>query len=190
MIIIGILGEIGSGKSYVAKQFGYPVFNADKEVTEIYKKNKVCFNKLKKLLPNNIKTFPIDKVELTNAILTNKKNIKKISKIVHPFVRKKMNLFLLRNQKRKIVILDVPLLLENKINNKEMILIFVDSKKSDILSRLSKRKSFNSKLFKRLKEIQLPLDYKKRQSHFFIKNYYTKKFVRKSIKNILKDILK
>ena len=71
-----------------------------------------------------------------------------------------------------------------------MILIFVDSKKSDILSRLSKRKSFNSKLFKRLKEIQLPLDYKKRQSHFIIKNYYTKKFVRKSIKNILKDILK
>ena len=71
-----------------------------------------------------------------------------------------------------------------------MILIFVDSKKSDILSRLSKRKSFNSKLFKRLKEIQLPLDYKNRQSHFIIKNYYTKKFVRKSIKNILKDILK
>ena len=36
---IGILGDIGSGKSFVAKQFGYPVFNADKEVANIYKKS-------------------------------------------------------------------------------------------------------------------------------------------------------
>ena len=45
---IGILGDIGSGKSYVAKNFGYPVFNADSEVSKIYKKNKKIFNKLKK----------------------------------------------------------------------------------------------------------------------------------------------
>ena len=48
MIRIGILGDIGSGKSYVAKNFGYPVFNADSEVSKIYKKNEKIFNKLKK----------------------------------------------------------------------------------------------------------------------------------------------
>ena len=48
MIKIGILGDIGSGKSYVAKQFGCPVFDADAEVIKIYKKNKICFNRLKK----------------------------------------------------------------------------------------------------------------------------------------------
>ena len=47
MIKIGILGDIGSGKSYVAKQFGFPVFDADVEVTKIYKKNRTCFNRLK-----------------------------------------------------------------------------------------------------------------------------------------------
>ena len=52
MIKIAILGDIGSGKSYVAKQFGYPVFNADIEVNKIYKNNKICFKKLKKKLPN------------------------------------------------------------------------------------------------------------------------------------------
>jgi dephospho-CoA kinase len=52
MIKIGILGEIGSGKSYVAINFGYPVFNADHEVAELYKKNKKIFNILKKILPN------------------------------------------------------------------------------------------------------------------------------------------
>ena len=163
MIKIGILGDIGSGKSFIARSFGYPVFNADNEVAEIYKKNKICFVKLKRLLPKYIEKFPIDKTELTNAILSNKNNIKKITKIVHPLVRKKLNLFLSKNKTKKLVILDIPLLLENKIKNKDTILVFVDAKKSDILKRLRKRKGFNSKIFKRLKEIQLPLDYKKKK---------------------------
>ena len=179
MIKIGILGDIGSGKSFVAKSFGYPVFNADNEVVKIYKKSRICFLKLKKLLPKYIKTFPTDKSELTNAILSNKNNIKKITKIVHPLVRKKMNLFLLKNKNRKLVILDIPLLLENKIKNKNMILVFVDAKKADISRRLSKRKEFNNKILKRLREIQLPLDYKKGKSQYIIENFYTKKIVRK-----------
>ena len=62
MIKIGIVGDIGCGKSFVSKQFGYPVFNADKEVLKIYKKNKTCYIKLKKLFPKNIKSFPIKKI--------------------------------------------------------------------------------------------------------------------------------
>ncbi len=189
MIKIGILGDIGSGKSVVAKSFGYPVFNADYEVAKIYKENKICFIKLKKLLPKYIKVFPIDKTELNSAILSNKNNIKKITKVVHPLVRKKLNLFFLKNKKKKLVILDIPLLLESKIKIEDTILIFVKAKKSDILKRLRKRKSFNNKILKRLKEIQLPLDYKKRKSKYVIKNYHTKKFVRKSVKNLLKKIL-
>ena len=56
MIKIAIIGDIGSGKSYVAKQFGYPVFNADKEVKKIYKNSRKCFKKLKKI-PNFIYFF-------------------------------------------------------------------------------------------------------------------------------------
>ena len=51
MIKIGILGDIGSGKSYVARNFGYPVFNADHEVAQLYQKNKKIFISLKKSLP-------------------------------------------------------------------------------------------------------------------------------------------
>ena len=50
MIRIGILGGIGSGKSYVAKNFGYPVFDADLEVSKLYKNNKKIFVKLKKII--------------------------------------------------------------------------------------------------------------------------------------------
>ena len=47
MIKIAVVGDIGSGKSHIAKLFGYPVFSADQEVASIYKKNKNCFKRLK-----------------------------------------------------------------------------------------------------------------------------------------------
>jgi dephospho-CoA kinase len=120
MIKIGILGDIGSGKSYVAKNFNCPVFNADHEVAKLYQQKKNIFNKLKKSLPKYIYSFPIEKKEISNAILANKNNLKKIVKIVHTEVRKKMNIFLKKHKNRKIVILDIPLLLENKINKKRI----------------------------------------------------------------------
>jgi len=186
MIKIGILGDIGSGKSYVAQNFGYPVFNADYEVAKLYQQNKKIFNKLKKSLPKYIFSFPIEKKEISNAILANKNNLNKIIKIVHFEIKKKMNLFLKKYKNSKIVILDIPLLLENKINNNEDILVYVQSKQSDILKRLKKRKNFNQKLLKKFKTIQLPVDYKKKKSDFIIKNDFTKKSVNDGIKKILK----
>ena len=100
-----------------------------------------------------------------------------------------MNIFLSKNRNKKIVILDIPLLLENKINKKNDILVFVKSKKLDILKRLRKRENFNPKLLNKFKSIQLPLDYKKKKSQFVIKNNFTNKAVNKSIKKILKNIL-
>ena len=129
MIKIAILGEIGSGKSFVAKNFGYPVFNADLEVSKLYKKDKKVFNQLNKTLPKYINSFPINKKQIVTAILKNNKNLNKIIKIIHKEIRKKMKLFLKRNKNKKFVILDIPLFLENKINSNKDILIYVKSKK-------------------------------------------------------------
>ena len=189
MIKIGILGDIGSGKSYIAKNFGYPVFNADNEVSSLYKKNKKIFIKLKKVLPKYIHSYPINKSEISDAILANSFNLKKIIKIVHLEVQKKLNIFLKKNRKKKIIILDIPLLLENKINKKNDILVFVESKKLDILKKLKKRENYNKKLLNKFKNIQLPLDYKKKRSQYIIKNNFTKKSIKTSIKKILKEIL-
>ncbi len=190
MIRIGVLGDIGSGKSYFANNLGFPVFDADYEVAKLYKKNKKIFLKLKKILPKNIKSFPIEKKEITEAILEKKGNLKKIIEIVHTEVRKKMYLFFKKNKSKKFVVLDVPLLLENKLNKKSDILIFIDSKKSDILKRLIKRKNFNKELFNKFKKVQFSSQYKMKKSHFVIKNDFTKKTLKKSVKLILKKILK
>ena len=188
MIRIGLLGDIGSGKSYVAKNFGYPVFNADYEVSKLYKKNKKIFIKLKKILPKFIRIFPVDKTQISDAILANDQNLKKIIKIIHEEIRKKMFIFLKKNKNKKIIVLDIPLLLENKLNRKKDILVFVQSKKSDILKNLEKRANFNKKLYNKFKNIQLPLDYKKKQSNFIIKNKFTKKSVKSAVTEILKQI--
>ena len=186
---IGILGDIGSGKSYIAKCFGFPVFNADLEVAKIYKHNKKVFQKLKKELPNYFHSFPVKKKEIINAILSNKKNLKKIIKIVHYEVRKKMNDFLKKNKNKKLVVLDIPLLLENKINKKRDILIFVESKKSEILKRLKKRKNFNMKILNNFRKIQLSLVLKKKKSQFIIKNNFKKESVKVKIKEIIKNLV-
>ena len=189
MIKIGILGDIGSGKSYVAQKFGYPVFNADYEVAKLYQLDKKIFDQLKKSLPKHIFSFPIEKVEISNTILANKKNLKKIVKIVHKEIRKKMNIFLKKHKNKKIIILDIPLLLENKINKKEDILVFIQSKQSDILKNLKLRKNFNKELLKKFKNIQYSSKYKKKKSDFIIKNDFTKKSVNDGIKKILKEII-
>jgi dephospho-CoA kinase len=189
MIRIGILGDIGSGKSHVANNFGYPVFNADHEVSKLYKEDKKIFKKLNKKLPKYISSFPIDKNEITKAILSNKVNLKKIITIVHYEIRKVLKLFLKKNRNKKIIILDIPLLLENKINNQNDILVFVDSKKINIEKRLKKRPNFNPKLIRKFKKIQFSSFYKKKKSNFIIKNNFKKKTVNDSIKKILNEIL-
>ena len=189
MIRIAVLGDIGSGKSYVSKLFGYPVFSADKEVVKIYNKNQNCFIRLKNKLPKFITSFPIKKHEINKAIIINKNNIKKISKIVHPYVRLEMNKFLKKNKKKKIVVLDIPLLLEGNLNRKKDILVFVESRKKLINIKLKKRKNFDKKVFNELKNLQLPLEFKKKKSNFIIKNNFNGETVKKNVKNILSKIL-
>jgi len=123
MIRFALVGDIGSGKSFISNLFNYPVFNADLEVADIYKKNKSCFFKIKKLIPNHFSSFPIKKNELIQSIIADKNNLKKISSVVHPIVRKKLNVFLKKNKNKKIVVLDIPLYFEKKLKKKNDIVI-------------------------------------------------------------------
>ena len=188
MIRIAIVGDIGSGKSYVAKQFGYQVFNADNEVKKIYKNNRKCFRKLKKKIPKYINSFPVKKNNLFKAIMDNNNNLEKIVKIIHPEIRIKMNKFIKKNKNKKIVVLDIPLLLENKINKKKDIIVFIDAKKKEINKRLKKRGNINLQLIKKFKKVQLSLEFKKKKSSFIIKNNFKNYSVKKSVRYILKSI--
>jgi len=100
-----------------------------------------------------------------------------------------MNKFLIKNKKKKIIVLDIPLLLENKLNKKNDILIFVQAKRKEIYKNLKKRGNFNIKLIKKFKQIQSSIEFKKKKSDFVIKNNFKHNYVRKNVKQILKKIL-
>ena len=189
MIVVGVLGDIGAGKSFVSKQFKCPIFNADIEVNKIYRNSKTCYKKLKNKLPKYLKSYPIDKIELTKAILAKKDNLKKIINVVHPLIRKKMYNFLKKNAKKKLVVLDVPLLIENNLNKKKYILIFVDSKKTKINEHLKKRKNYNKKIIENLRKLQKTAFHKKKLSTYIIKNDFKLLTVKKRVKFIKKRIL-
>ena len=189
MIRVGVMGGIGSGKSFIAKLFNCPVFNADKEVNRVYKNDKNCFVKLKKKLPKFINSFPVKKKQLVKAIKEDKKNLAKISSIVHPIVRKRMKVFLAKNKKNKMVVLDIPLLIENKLNKKDDVLLFVKSKKKEVLKRLKKRANFDVKVLKSLEENQIILLKKRQLANYIVDNNFTKIIMKKKVNFLKKKIL-
>jgi len=189
MIRVGVIGGIGSGKSFISKLFNSPVFNADREVEILYKNNVECYKKLRKKLPNFVKSFPISKSQLIKAINEDKKNLKKISSVVHPLVRKKMKLFLNKNKKSKIIILDIPLLIENKLYKKKDILIFVKSNQNKVISRLKKRKNYNKKILLNLRKNQTKLLKKRKLANYIVENNFSPNIMRKKINSLKNRIL-
>ena len=189
MIKISLVGDIGSGKTHISKLFKAPCFFADIEVKKLYRNNKQCFIRLKKKFPQFIKTFPIKKIELSNTIKNKFSNLKSIGFIVHPFIRKKLRMFLKKNRKKKIVVLDIPLYLENKMYKRNDVIIFLKTKRKDVNSRLKKRKNFNQKLLNILRKSQLTLKQKKNKSNYVLVNNFNNAIMKKKVKILKTKIL-
>ena len=189
MIKISLVGDIGSGKTHVSKLFKAPCFFADIEVKKLYRNNRQCFVELKKKFPRFIKTFPIKKNELSDTIKNKFSNLKSIGFIVHPFIRKKLRMFLKKNRKKKIVVLDIPLYLENKMYKRNDVIIFLKTKRKDVNSRLKKRKNFNKKLLNILRKSQLTLKQKKNKSNYVLVNNYNNAIMKRKVKILKAKIL-
>ena len=189
MIRVCVLGSIASGKSFISKLFNCPIFNADKEVSDIYKKDKSCFRKLNKKFPDYVKSFPIRKIELINAISSNSKSLKFISSIVHPIVRKRMRKFLKEKKNSKMIVLDIPLLLENKLNKKNDVLVFINTQKKKILDRVKKRKYYDKNILKFLKQNQSNLFKKRKLANYIIDNNFPPNIMKKKVSLLKKEIL-
>ena len=185
---IALVGDIGSGKTFISNLFKFPIFNADLVVSNLYKKDKFLFRKIKKRFPDKLRNFPLKKEELLKIIFQNKKNLNALGKIIHPIVRKKMENFVKINKDKKFVVLDVPLYLENRLNKKGDIIIFVQADKKKIKQKLNKRKNINLKLINILRRNQLPIKLKRRKSTHIIKNNFISKTAKKNVKSILKKI--
>ena len=154
MIKIGITGSLASGKTTASKIISFrrgPLFSADKAVKEIYK------NKYFKSLVSRrfkIKNNSKLKKSLKKLILKNKDNIKKLERIIHPLVRKKMRTFTSQNRDKKLLFYEIPLLIESKLMKYFNVVIFIRAKKQLRLKRFQS-KSGDKKLFNLLNNKQM-----------------------------------
>jgi len=184
MRIVGITGSIASGKTTVANLIAgrkYPLFNADKIVSSLYKKKRFI-NILIRIF--KLKSSENIKNQLKLVLEKNKKKFSILEKIVHPMVRQEMKTFL--KKKNKFLILEIPLLVENKLNKYFDKLIFVNSKKKLRLQRYLKKKG-NKKTFNLLNNRQLPSGIKKKMCDYTINNNNSLTDLKKAAKNFIKN---
>ena len=154
MIKIGITGSLASGKTTASKILSFrrgPLFSADKIVKEFYRNKhfKSLVSKRFKL-KNNSQL----KKSLKDMILKNKNNIKRLEKIIHPLVRKKMKNFTAQNRNKKLLFYEIPLLIESKLMSHFNVIIFIKAKKQLRLKRFQSKKG-DKKLFNLLNNKQM-----------------------------------
>ena len=191
MVRVGIIGSVGSGKSFVAnifKELNFNIFSADNEVNNIYKKDKSVNKKISRFFKLKLYNGRIDKQELRNALKKNPKKFIFLNKIIHPIVRKKLVLFLSKFKKNRLVVLDIPLLVENKMFNFVDIFILIKTRSNSFNTRIKKRKNLDKHFLNILKKQQRSEKIKEGYADFVIYNS-SKNKVKLQVKNILDKIL-
>ena len=191
MVRVGILGSVGSGKTFIAnifKEHSFNIFSADNEVANIYKNNKIVNKKIAKFFKLKLYKGKINKQDLRDSLKKNPKKFKFLNKTIHPIVRKRLAIFLSRFKKNKLVVLDIPLLVENKMLNFVDILVLVKTRSNSFLSRIKKRKNLDKQFLNILKKQQESEKIKETYADFIIYNS-SKNKVKLQVKNIIDKIL-
>jgi dephospho-CoA kinase len=191
MVRVGILGSVGSGKTFVANIFeelSFNIFSADNEVANVYKNNKIVNKKIAKFFKLKLYKGKINKQDLRDSLKKDPKKFKFLNKTIHPIVRKRLAIFLSRFKKNKLVVLDIPLLVENKMLNFVDILVLVKTRSNSFLSRIKKRKNLDKQFLNILKKQQVSEKIKESYADFIIYNS-SKNKVKLQVKNIIDKIL-
>lgn len=191
MIIVGLTGGIGSGKTTVAKQFnslGIPVYIADEEAKKLMNKSKVIKRKLNQLFENNAYVDGrLNKPFIANIIFNDNTYLKKMNAIIHPRVARHFEKWTLK-QKAPYVIKEVAILFENGGDKACDFVITVIADKQMRVKRLLERDHTSKEKIDAIMKNQWTDEEKIKKSDFVINNTtldYTKKQVLKIHSEIL-----
>ena len=181
MIIIGITGSIGTGKTTVSKMLKIlriPVFDSDKKVKEILDKNHFVIKKISKIWPDVISTNQnqnkINKIELSDKIFRSKKERKKLEDIIHPLIEKERKTFLQNFENFNIVGLDVPLLYETGKDKECDYVFLMNTSKKIQKERVLRRPNMTEKKFEKINNAQWSFERKIKEKPFIINTSFGK----------------
>ena len=171
MIIIGITGSIGMGKTTVSNMlrfFKIPVFDSDQQVKKILDKDYDVIEKISKIWPSTVllykKQKKINKILLGNLIFKSEKERKKLEKLIHPLVARERKNFLENSKSFSLVGLDIPLLYETGMDKNCDYIFLVNTSKRIQRKRVLKRPNMTEEKFELINSTQWTLEKKLKKS--------------------------
>ena len=191
MILVGLTGQIGTGKTFALNFFKskkIKTFSADEEVKKVLKLNYIQ-NKIYKRFPNVFKKKKLNKNLLAIEVFNQKKKLQILEKIIHPVVNKEKKIFLNKNKNQKILILEIPIIFEKKSEKNYDFIILMSVNKKIQMERVIKRKNMTVELFNDILTNQVS-NQKKKFADFIINNSSSKEETKKKLNTVLKKILK
>lgn len=191
-MIIGLTGGIAVGKSFVAncfKEFGAGVFDADSVVHQLYKVDRNIISYAEENFPGVVVNGEIDRTVLSKYFLAYNKSWKQFQSLVHSAVQNELETFIAHEKKnnRKLLVLDIPLLLETRLRLYCNFIVFIHADSSMQAQRLSER-NMNKEKLDLMSSIQLSIEKKKQMSNFTIDTSASKEYVFSQIKDILDSL--
>ena len=160
MYKIGITGSIGTGKTTIANMFALfkiPIFDADREIKNILKKKEIK-QTLKNIWPLIVKKDQIDKLKLREIIFSNNTEKNKLEKLLYPYLEIELKTFEAANDKKKILVYDVPLIYETKTEKRYDKILLAHCNKKIQRERVLNRDNITVSLFEKILASQLSFD--------------------------------
>lgn len=191
MIKVGLTGSIGMGKSTVAdmfKNFGYPVFDADKAVHDLYEKGGAGIDIIKSFYPAAVVNSAVDREILRSYIVENPDKIRELEILIHPLVKKLRDDFLKTNQNKELLVFDIPLLFETGLNKNMDITVVVSAPYHVQHKRVMSREGMTEKIFSGLLAKQISDDEKKTMADIVIKTDESLNMTKSKVKEFISSL--
>jgi dephospho-CoA kinase len=171
MIVLGLTGSIGMGKSTTAKMFsdaGIPVHDSDETVHRLYAGAAAPL--VEREFPGTVVNGVVDRAALGRKVIGNKQGLKKLEKIIHPLVRADADAFLSRHRAAgaPLAVLDIPLLFETGRGDRVDKVVVVSAPAEIQRERVLARPGMSEEKFAAILASQVPDAEKRRQADFVI----------------------
>ena len=192
MIIVGITGSIGCGKTYLAniiRSLGYSVYNPDKWVADLYKK-KQFLSIIAKNFPAAFNNGVFNKRILRNIVFNDGKELNKLENLIHPFLKNKIKSIIHKfSRKSDIIFFDAALLLEKKWNIYCNYIIVADIDEETQKQRVMKRDNITAEDFYKIIKVQISQSQKCKYADFIINTGLSENIIKIEIIKVIDWIL-
>lgn len=192
MIILGVTGSVGMGKTEAGKYFiknKIDVFDCDKEIATFYNRNDTIIE-IKKTFPSTIYNNKVDKNALANIVFNDKKKLSFLEELLYKKLQAKQSFWLRKKirEKKNLLVFDVPLLFEKDNIKKYDIVLVLSCSKALQRKRVLKRQGWNEERYEKTLKEQIPDYIKQSLADIIIKSDRGKRYLNQEIIKIIKKV--